>query len=302
MLMGFYKDNKNEIKTLHLISQILGKIKLEYSAQEPQWAHVILDITPRGFSTGLVKYEDLHFQVEVDLIKSLIIIKTEEKEIDIKLENGKTISDYYQEIMRSAASVGLELSIQTKPQEMEWKTPFEEDTSNHYYNESFARETLKWFQFAWNAEQEFIAPIRQRKVYPGLFWGTFDLSCILVYNQFESFPDDSKVIERAAFDEHMIEFGFWLGDDNFQHPTFFTLPYPFVEGVELETDSSFPDGSYFSPKMAEYLYEIKGGLNEAKTSQVIKFIEASCKKSFEYLKWEDTNHYFEDLKMEKNKK
>lgn len=66
--MGFYQDNKNEILTLQLISQILGKVKLEYAAQEPQWAHVILDITPHGFSTGLLKHKNAYFEIEADLI------------------------------------------------------------------------------------------------------------------------------------------------------------------------------------------------------------------------------------------
>lgn len=300
--MGFYKKNKKEIITLQLISQILGKVKVEYAAQEPQWAHVILDITPRGFSTGLLKYNDSHFEIEVDLIKSIIVIKTEENDTDIKLTDGKSISEYYQEIMNTAAAVGLELTIHTKPQEMETKTPFEDDVVHQHYNEDVARQILKWFQFAWDAEQQFIAPFRQRKVYPGLFWGTFDVSCIVIYNELEPFPDDSKVIERAAFDEHMIEFGFWLGDDDFEHPTFFTLPYPFVEGVELKTDDSFPPESYFSSKMAEYIYEMKDGIDKAESGEVIRFMEASCRKSFEYLKWQNTEHSFVELKMEKNKK
>lgn len=300
--MGFYKTNKQEIATLHLISQIIGKVKLEYAAQEPQWAHTILDITSRGFSTGLLKYEDSYFEIEVNLVQSIISIRTEEDDIEIKLKNGKTISEYYKEIIDSAASVGLKLSITTRPQEMEWKTPFEDDHVHHYYNEVAAKEILKWFQFAWDVQQEFIAPLRQRKVYPGLFWGTFDLSCIVVYNELEAFPDDSKIIERAAFDEHMIEFGFWLGDDNFEHPTFFILPYPFVEGVELKIDDSFPEGSYFSPNMAEYLFEIKGGLSKADPAEVMRFMKASFLKSINYLKLKDTDYYFTELKMEKNKK
>lgn len=123
-----------------------------------------------------------------------------------------------------------------------------------------------------------------------------------MYNKSEAFPDDSKIIERAAFDEHMIEFGFWLGDDNFEYPTFFILPYPFVDSVELEVDDTFPPGSYFSSKMAEYLYEIKDNINDVKTSQVIEFMSASNKKAMEYLQWENTNHFFKELKMEKNKK
>lgn len=300
--MGFYEKNKQEISTLHLISQIIGKIKLEYAAQEPQWAHIILDITPRGFSTGLLKHEASYFEIEVNLIQSIITIKTEEEDIKIELKDGKTISEYYKEIIDSAATVGLQLSISTKPQEMEWKTPFEKDNVHHHYRKDTAQEILKWFQFAWDIEQRFIAPLRQRKVYPGLFWGTFDVSCIIVYNKLEDFPDDNKIIERAAFDEHMIEFGFWLGDDNFEHPTFFTLPYPFVEGVELKTDDSFPADSYFSPDMAEYIFEIKDGFDQANPTKVMHFMKSSFTKSLEYLKWQNTNHFFTELKMERNKK
>lgn len=112
-----------------------------------------------------------------------------------------------------------------------------------------------WLQFAWDAQQQFITPSRQRIVYPGLFWGTFDVSCIVVYNKFEAFANDSKVTERAAFDEHMIEVGFWLGHDKFKYPTLFLHPYPFVSGVKQEVDESFPTGSYFSSDVAEYLYE-----------------------------------------------
>src|SRR5690625_6429193 len=85
--MGLYSSHKNEIITLQLISQILGKTKLEYAAQEPQWAHVILDITSQGFSTGLLKYNDIHFEIETNLMKDLIIIKTEQDEVSIQLEN-----------------------------------------------------------------------------------------------------------------------------------------------------------------------------------------------------------------------
>lgn len=295
--MGFYQKNKKEIITLQLISQLLGKIKLEYAAQEPQWAHVVLDITPRGFSTGLLKYEDSYFQVEVDLIKHVMLVRTDEMDSSIKLTDGKTISEYYDELMEVSKSVGLTLSIYTKPQEMETTTLFEEDVEHHHYNESVAKEILEWFQFAWNVEQEFIAPFRQRKVYPGLFWGTFDVSCIVIYNKLEPFPEDNKVIERAAFDEHMIEFGFWLGDDNIKHPTFFTLAYPFVTDVKLEVDDSFPLRSYFSPTLGEYLYETNGNRTQVEAGEVSRFMKASCKKTFNYLEWQDTDHYFEELKM-----
>ena len=299
-MMSFYQKNKNEITTLQLISQILGKIKLEYAVQEPQWAHVVLDITSRGFSTGLLKCNTEYFEIETDLSNSLISISTSADDIIVELADGKSIREYYTEIIDVAEKLGLNISINTKPQEMETKVHFEEDDEHHHYNENTANEILKWFQFAWNAEQLFIGPLRKRKVYPGLFWGTFDVSCILIYKEHEPFPDDSLVIERAAFDEHMVEFGFWLGDDNFEYPTLFTLPYPFVEDEELTVDDSFPQRSSFSPEMAEYLYEFKDGMSSSETDNAVQFFEASFRGAAEYLKWKNTEYCRKGLKMREN--
>lgn len=298
--MSFYKDNKKEILTLQLISQILGKIKLNYAPQEPQWAHVILYITTRGFSTGTLKCNGIYFEIEANLANNVITIRTTDNENNIQMTDGKSVRDYYYEIITVTQDLGLDIVINTKPQEMETKTPIDLDIEHHHYNRETATQILKWFQFANDVEMKFIAPLRKRKVYPGLFWGTFDVSCILIYKEHEPFPDDSKVIERAAFDEHMVEFGFWMGDDSFEYPTFFVLPYPFVSGKELEVTEDFPEGSYFSEQMAEYLIEMKSILEDANPEEIIQFFDASFDKSTEYLNWQGVNYCYKELKMEKN--
>src|SRR5699024_1236169 len=123
--MGLYSSHKNEIITLQLISQILGKTKLEYAAQEPQWAHVILDITSQGFSTGLLKYNDIHFEIETNWLQDLITIKTEQAEVSIQPENGTSTSRYDRGIMNRAASLNLPLTTHMRRYEMETKSNFE---------------------------------------------------------------------------------------------------------------------------------------------------------------------------------
>lgn len=286
--------------TLQLISQIIGKIKLNYAPRQPQWAHVILDITTRGFGTDMMKCNNQFFEIEVNLKNNVIEIRTINDVNKVELIDGKTIKEYYQEIMNQTQALGLDIKINTKPQEMATTTLFEDDTTHHHYNNDVAMTILKWFQFAQDVQMRFISPLRKRKVYPGLFWGTFDVSSILVYDEYEPFPDDSKVIERGAFDEHMVEFGFWLGDDNFEYPTFFILPYPFVSGQALEVTGDFPEGSYFSEKMAEYLLEIKMPFEEIKDSDIIQFFDASFRKSADYLKWQSNEYCYKELKMEEN--
>ena len=296
--MGFYKNHEKEILTLHLISQILGKIKLECAPKEPQWEHVILEITTRGFSTGSLNCNDIHFEIEANLADHIITIRTIDNENNIQMTDGKSIRDYYYELVTVTQDLGLDISINTRPQEMKSAIPFESDTEHHHYDRETAIEVLKWFQFAKDTEMKFIAPLRNRKVHPGLFWGTFDVSCILVYNEYRPFPDDSKVIERAAFDEHMIEFGFWLGDHDFDNPTFFVLPYPFVNGEELDVTGDFPAGAYFNKRMAEYIMEIKTGVGEADAETVLDFFHASFKEAAAYLGSPDLEYNYKDLKMD----
>ncbi|MCG1009667.1 hypothetical protein J4760_06500 [Salinicoccus sp. ID82-1] len=300
--MSFHQENMKEITTLQLVSQIIGKIKLEYAHQQPQWAHVVLDITPRGFTTGLLKQNGEAFSIEADLMHNRVVIETASGDETVALEDGKTVRTYYEEIIAAARRLGLDLSVFTTPQEMKTTTPFELDDEHHHYKPEVSREILAWFQYASDTEAMFLAPLRIRKAMPGLFWGTFDVSCFAVYDQFEPFPDDTKVIERAAFDEHMIEFGFWLGDDTFKDPPFFVLPYPFVSDTVLEVDDSFPEGSYFKAEMTEYLYEMKNGRDEQEKEKIAQFFRASFVKSRQHLGWDNQQHCFNSLKMNDNKR
>lgn len=68
-----FKDWENEKDTLHLLSQILGKYKLEASHQEPQWSHVTLNIDVQGFSTGMLSYGTHTFALSVNLMQHTIL-------------------------------------------------------------------------------------------------------------------------------------------------------------------------------------------------------------------------------------
>lgn len=295
MLMSEWKKEK---ETLHLISQILGKYKLEATYQEPQWAHVPLDITIQGFSTGMMHYNDKDFLLEVNLIDHCIEIRVNEYKTTIELEDGTTIQSYYNQITDILIEQGIDIKINTTPQEVADTTPLDEDTQHHHYQKDISKTVLDLMKFAYHAEAKFISALRFRKFKPGLFWGTFDISCAMINNEHRPFEDDNKIIERAAFDEEMIEFGFWFGDDQFKGPTFFVLPYPFTDKA-LECNNQFPKGSYFDQKMGEFILEIEDK-NKQNTDQVNDFFYESFMILKDELSWEDWNHCQLPLKMSDN--
>ena len=102
-----FDDWKDEQLTLHLISQILGKYKVECAYQEPQLEHVTLDITSEGFTTGLLYVDDNHFSIDVNILDDLIEVRVNNEKTAFTLENGKTIQDYYKQIEDTLNNYGI---------------------------------------------------------------------------------------------------------------------------------------------------------------------------------------------------
>ncbi len=291
-------DWKEEKETLHRLAQILGKHKLTSAFQEPQWAHVVLDITPSGFSTGILFYGAHTYNIQVDLVQHRIIVETDQGRDSIPLENGTSIQQYYEGIHQLLQKFEIDVKINQTPQEVEDQTPFNQDTHHCHYNPEKSKQALNLMKFATRALSFFVAPFRARKVKPGLFWGTFDISTIINYNAIHETFKPSQVIEYAAFDEHFIEFGFWFGDDRFEGPTFFILPYPFVD-ANFKFDQPLIEDAYFDKTLTELIYE----LPEA-SQETLKLLNQFFNQGFhifkDYLSWENCQYYEIPLKMQNN--
>lgn len=284
--------------TLHLISQILGKIKLEAAQQEPQWAHVGLTVTANGFSTGTLFVENAVFQIDLDIRNSQIQVNVDGDVQSVELKSSKSIKTYYEEILDALALRGIDLTINPKPQEMTYKRNLNEDPTPLSFHHQDAMKGLQLFQFALREQMKFVGPLRCRKVKPVLFWGTFDVSLLIIKDKMEPFPED-KVIEKAAFDEQMIEYGFWLGDEKVDVPTFFVLPYPFIF-KELDNKSLKPSQAYFDKAVSEYFLDLESIVTSPDPSGTIQeFFHSTFQILMQELGWEDENHYFIPLKMKK---
>lgn len=286
--------------TLHLISQILGKIKLETAQQEPQWAHVTLAITPNGFSTGLLFHRDKAFQIDLDIYESRILVNVDGNLCAVPLETNKSIKNYFEEIFAGLSSKGIELTINPKPQEMAYKTNLNEDETPLTFHWEHALRGLKLFQFALREQLKFVGPMRCRKMKPALFWGTFDVSLLVLHGIAEPFPQD-KVIEKAAFDEQFIEYGFWLGDDKNDVPSFFTLPYPFIN-KDLDSSRLKPADAYWDASLSEHFLKLDSVAASSNPSQAMQeFFRSTFDILSEELKWRDCSYYFTPLDMPKQK-
>ena len=217
--------------TLHLLSQILGKIKLETAQQEPQWAHVALDLTPVGFSTGLLFTQDHVFQADVDIQNSRIQVNVDGDIHSISLEPSRSVKWYHDEIFSALSSRGIDLKINPKPQEMAYTAPLNEDD----------------------------APLE--------------------------------------FDQQMIEYGFWLGDEQTDIPAFFVLPYPF-QYKDLNSPSIKPAEAFYDETKSEYFFLLDAvAAKENPSDDIQQFFRSTFCALAAELDWKGSGYYFTPLQM-----
>jgi hypothetical protein len=240
-----YSEWSETAKTLHMILQMMGKTKLSLMAAQPEWGQVLLSPTARGFTSGLMPDGNISVDISVDLLSSTVEThSTDGKSAGFPLRNGVSVSEYHREFMRMLENVSCRATILTVPQEVEYTTPFEEQTQKRDYDAEAVKAYFKNCVLAYRALLGFAAPYRGKKTLPALFWGTFDVTTVLFSGLEKPFSGSEK-IEKVAFAEQLVEFGFWPGDPTVDEPSFFVLPYPFVE-------RDLGSAGALSPKEASY--------------------------------------------------
>ena len=263
-----YSEWKDTALIIHQISQMIGKTMLEHMEPQPQWNNVLLKLTSDGFSSELITFEEKSFQIDISLRDSKVIMsRVDGKKVSFNLHGKKSISEYYFEFHNLLEEMECKKAIYTVPQEMSITIPFEENHEKLNYDSDDALMFHDMCVFTYNAQTEFIAKYRAKKILPSFFWGTFDMTTAIFNGVADPFSGGS-IIEKVAFDEQMIEFGFWPGDDNVDEPTFFILSYPFAP-ADLSDSNIEPGKAYYGTAKSEFFITLEDILSYDNPKQAL---------------------------------
>ncbi|MCD7897387.1 MAG: DUF5996 family protein [Planctomycetaceae bacterium] len=295
-----YDEWTDTALTLHLVSQMLGKVKLVRMAPQPEWNHIVLYLTADGVTTGLIPNGDRTFAVDMHFREGRVsVTDISGRSSGFSFRSGRSVGEYYEEFHRMLADVTCQTEIHSTPMEMTITTPFHEQTEKREYNNEQAAEFHRMCVFAQNALLEFVAPFRGKKMLPSFFWGTFDTTAILFGGQSRPFTGHG-IIERVAFDEQMMEFGFWPGDDAVREPSFFILPYPFLKS-DLTGEPIRPDRAVFSREKAEFFLTLRDAFSYPDPKQaVVDFCRSGFAIITSHEKWINLDWLSKPLLAEKH--
>jgi hypothetical protein len=236
-------------KTLHLYAQMLGKLRVALSPDQPQWMFTSLAFTSRGFTTGTMPWRDGTVQGTLDVFKSeLRLTSSDGRERVVALLPPRTIADIYAELSAALASLGVDATITTTPQEVPDLTPLDQDRRPAAYDPAAVQ---RWFAIA-----TAVAGVLERwrahffgRTGIQLWWGAFDVALMLFSGKKVPAPTDRGYLMRYDLDAELLNVGFYPGDDANPTATFYGYVSPEPPACE---NLAMPAGAVWSTAMHEW--------------------------------------------------
>ncbi len=269
-----YSQWKETLDTIHMYSQIPGKIRLALSPREPEWQQTALYVNSRGLTTGPIPYRDHTFEIQFDFLRHYVEIATSlGPGASIHLES-RTVADFYSAMMATLARLGIDVAINPEPQEVPNPIPLNEDTGHDTYEEGEIARFWTILSGVDSVLREYRAPFRGRHSLVQFFWGSFDLAYFRFTGRAASAPPGANMLMREGLDAEMICAGFWFGDGRLGEPAFYSYMAPKPDGLERAVIR--PAGAGWNKDIGEFIFRYEDArAASSPRAAILEFLNSS---------------------------
>ena len=251
-----FAEWKDTAITLHMWTQIVGKIRLTLSPWTNQSWHVTLYLTSRGLTTSPIPHGSDTFEIQFDFIDhQLLIDKSDGARQRIELR-PQSVAEFYRLVMKSLTDLDLPVTIHTMPNEIENPIPFDQDELHRSYDREYANRFWRVLVQSDRVFKQFRSRFCGKCSPVHFFWGSFDLA-VTRFSGRPAPPHPGGVphlpdaITREAYSQEVSSLGFWPGNAAMPTPVFYSYAYPEPPGF-AETKIQ-PDAAFYEPKLREFI-------------------------------------------------
>jgi hypothetical protein len=247
---------KDTFATLHLWTQIVGKVRFTKTPWLNHSWHATLYVTARGLSTSPIAYENRAFEMEFDFIAHRLHIRSSDGgERSVPLQ-PQSVAAFYALVMQSMASLDLHVPIKKKPNEVPDATPFDRDEVHRSYDREYVG---RYFQVLVQADRV-LESFRSRcmgKCSPvHFFWGGGDLAVTRFSGRVApehpgGIPNLPDWVTREAYSREVSSCGFWPGGGAIDYPAFYAYAYP--EPAGFSEARVRPGRAFYSKDLREFI-------------------------------------------------
>jgi hypothetical protein len=215
--------------TLHLWTQVVGKVRLALEPMINHWWQVPLYVSAEGLTTSLMPYGNRGVEMTFDFHHHLLDLRTTDGASRAVALGPRSVADFYAEVMARLAELDVPVEIYPRPVEVPVDVPFTDDEEHASYDAEYAHQ----FWVSLVQAQRVLTAFRSRftgKVSPiHFFWGAFDLAVTRFSGRSApphpgGIPNTPDRITREAYSHEVSSLGYWPGGA--EEGLFYAYAYP----------------------------------------------------------------------------
>jgi hypothetical protein len=237
--------------TLHLCTQVVGKLPLALSPMTNEWWQVAFHTTSRGLTTTPMPIHDRTFEVEFDFVDHDLLVRTSDGATRALALIPRTVAEFYRDVRGILRSLDVHVDITPVPVEMPDPIPFEEDFRHASYD---AAAVSRWWQIVRQMDilfKEFRAGFCGKCSPVHFFWGSFDHTVSRFSGRLAPPRHEAARFTRLAYDQECMSVGFWPGGGPVPEPALYSYFAPSPDG--FASASIRPSEAYFQTELGEFI-------------------------------------------------
>jgi hypothetical protein len=235
--------------TLHMWTQIVGKIRLSLSPPQNHWWNAALYASTRGLTTSPIPYQGRAFELEFDFIHHRLAIRTSDGGERALTLSAKSVAAFYRELFSALHEAGIDVQINTKPQEVLEPIALDRDETHASYEPEYANRFWRILLSTELVFQEFRGRFLGKQSPVHFFWGSFDLCCTRFSGR--TCPPRKGAITSEAYSHECSSLGWWPGGGDVAGPAFYAYTAPEPSGYDAQAVR--PASAFYQKKLHEYL-------------------------------------------------
>jgi hypothetical protein len=276
--------------TLHLWTQIIGKIRLVRTPWLNHSWHIALYVTPRGLTTSPIPDGPRTFQIDLDLVDHALKISTSDGAKQQFALAGQSVASFYAAIMAALADLDIHVAIDEMPNELPEPIRFSQDRQHASYDPDAVQRFLRILVNADRVFKQFRTGFLGKASPVHFFWGSFDLAVTRFSGRRAprhpgGVPHLSDAVASEAYSHEVSSAGFWPGGGAIDYPAFYCYAYP--EPAGFRTAKVRPEAAFFSEALGEFILPYDAVRTAASPDEaLLEFLQSTYEAAAIAAKWD----------------
>lgn len=276
---------KDTYATLHMWTQIVGKVRLALTPLVNHWWNVPLYVTARGLTTSLIPYGERSFELRFDFLKHQLVLETCEGVVKALALAPRSVADFYQEFMSMLRAQNINVKIWHMPVEIPNPIPFDQDRLHASYDPKAAENFWRILMSVDAVFKEFRSRFIGKSSPVHFFWGSFDLAVTRFSGRKAPERPGADKMTREAYSHEVSSVGFWPGSSGMSDAAFYSYAAPEPDGFKQAPVQ--PKAAGYNASLGEFLLPYEDVRKaESPSSSLLQFCQSTYDAAANLGKWD----------------